>query len=145
MRQLQSSTFLAICLASLKCFLINIILINHAAIYYNHTEFEERIVRGLSPRMDNFECRDRKRGAFFGLFFLSFPKDPLLATTRSSQRCPQLRLGGAAGPKCNFLLHPSHSCTRSDLNATIPSPPSTFSPERPPTPPAPGFVPGTRR
>lgn len=75
MRQLQSSTFLAICLARLKCFLININLINHAAIYYNHTEFKERIVGKLGPRMNNCEGRNRKRRArlvWLGLIFF-FP------------------------------------------------------------------------
>lgn len=141
MRQLQSSTFPAICLARLKCFLINIILINHAAIYYKHTEFQERILGGLSMRTDNSECTDRKRGAFlclvccfvffcfvFLLLCFSFSKDPLLPTTRSCQQCPQLRLGSAAEQKDNFLLHPSNSCTRSDMNTTIPSPPNTCSP-----------------
>lgn len=53
MRQLQSSTFLAICLARLKYFLINIILINHAATYYNLTEIRKRIVGRLNPKTDN--------------------------------------------------------------------------------------------
>lgn len=74
MRQLQSSTFLAICLARLKCFLINIILINHAAIYYNHPEFKERTVRRVNLGMDSFEYSDIKRGAFLILFdFFFFP------------------------------------------------------------------------
>lgn len=77
MRQLQSSTFLAICLARLKCFLINIILINHAAIYYNHIEFKELRARRLCPRMDNFERRDRKRGAFFVLIGFLVSLNPL--------------------------------------------------------------------
>lgn len=74
MRQLQSSTFLAICLARLKCFLINIILINHAATYYNLTEIKKLIVRRISPRKDNSQRRDRKRGAFLVRFeFFFFP------------------------------------------------------------------------
>lgn len=74
MRQLQSSSFLAICLARLKCFLINIVLINHAATYYNLTEIKKRILWRLSPRTTFLKGGTENSGLFFllglGFFFL---------------------------------------------------------------------------
>lgn len=65
MRQLQSSTFLAICLERLKYFLINIILINHTATYYNLTEIKKRIGTEAKPEKGQFLKEGQKTQDFF--------------------------------------------------------------------------------
>lgn len=101
MRQPQSPTSLAICLARLKRFLINIILINHAAIYYSRAELKERTVRSLCPRTGGAECRAREPIACFGFsVWLSVravsPEGPFLTTRIRPQRARRRPGNGGA-------------------------------------------------
>lgn len=117
MRQLQSSSFLAICLARLKCFLINIVLINHAATYYNLTEIKKRILWRLSPRTTFLKGGTENSGLFFFVRFgFFFP----LKTRSSRQRDAagsSLNPASAVPPDrkktfSNTLLAPAHTRTR---------------------------------
>lgn len=113
MRQPQSPTSLAICLARLKRFLINIILINHAAIYYSRAELKEWTVRSLRPRTGDAELRAGEPTAWFGLsVWLSVraavvsPQGPFLPTTRIRPRCAQRRPGSGAAKRDSSIRRP---------------------------------------